>query len=645
MVWSMALDDFTGTICNKGPYPLLTAINSELQQTTPPQTLQFIDPTKGDGSVVSLGGSVVTPPVTLLTNPPLPQAFEHRTTNGHSHQAHSSPILTNLSNIDLKQLTSLPHISIIDHHPAGTIHSSALKTTPKPASGIHAGSADTSQASLEELISQLIHAPANHQNSGHHNQIVGVSDVVSAQAPTMAKPNQAPTGHMFQDVLQPAVAPPSSPSLTDIVNPPHAASILQGSAPNTVNNVQDLQITNNPSLPPAVGTLTALRNIGVLPAVGRLGSSHVSDNLSDIPNISISSKSNSNSSSSSSSSSSKSKSRNVSIGIPGQPSGRLNLQDVLKSGRTNLPVSLLGSAETIPADPLLDLTPGSSIPGNSIMSLLDGGLPPTQTIQTIELPSGSVGTVIPVSQDESLAQVLSSLGVQLPTADSVLLPEVQTILTPERILGELSIGNILQSRIRNVRPAVQRRISAPIRQTEPLPSISRQQVLERPRTVQRLLRRVRTRPVVNTVRTSAASRPTSPRRRTISLADLRRLLERRRIAQALRASQPTQLIRRNRIANTRTSEILRNRLQRPALSQQRNFRPTIRRQPLPRVRVSQPRFRTQSRQRTSVVQRPRIRSAQPRNSLTFLNSGDLPPRLQRVVSRSPSSSVPLSVLI
>lgn len=35
MVWALDLDDFTGKGCGKGPYPLLHAINDELNSNTP----------------------------------------------------------------------------------------------------------------------------------------------------------------------------------------------------------------------------------------------------------------------------------------------------------------------------------------------------------------------------------------------------------------------------------------------------------------------------------------------------------------------------------------------------------------------------------------------------------------------------------
>lgn len=35
MVWALDLDDFTGKGCGKGPFPLLHAINDELNSGTP----------------------------------------------------------------------------------------------------------------------------------------------------------------------------------------------------------------------------------------------------------------------------------------------------------------------------------------------------------------------------------------------------------------------------------------------------------------------------------------------------------------------------------------------------------------------------------------------------------------------------------
>ena len=34
MVWSLPLDDFSGSHCGEGPFPLLNAINSECRQST-----------------------------------------------------------------------------------------------------------------------------------------------------------------------------------------------------------------------------------------------------------------------------------------------------------------------------------------------------------------------------------------------------------------------------------------------------------------------------------------------------------------------------------------------------------------------------------------------------------------------------------
>lgn len=33
MVWALDFDDFSGTVCNKGPYPLLRAVNDVLEGT------------------------------------------------------------------------------------------------------------------------------------------------------------------------------------------------------------------------------------------------------------------------------------------------------------------------------------------------------------------------------------------------------------------------------------------------------------------------------------------------------------------------------------------------------------------------------------------------------------------------------------
>ena len=60
MIWSLALDDFTGQYCNRGPYPLLSAINQELGvKKAPVLTLPSLN-------------TVVTEPPLMIPQPTFP---------------------------------------------------------------------------------------------------------------------------------------------------------------------------------------------------------------------------------------------------------------------------------------------------------------------------------------------------------------------------------------------------------------------------------------------------------------------------------------------------------------------------------------------------------------------------------------------
>ncbi|XP_053383141.1 uncharacterized protein LOC123564551 [Mercenaria mercenaria] len=98
MVWSLALDDFSGQFCNKGPYPLLKAINKELE-------------------------TVPKSPVGTIGKPSNSKALQQSSIHGKGHSiSHSAPQGTGIT---------LP-VTIPDISQSHTGHAVPMDTLPLP---------------------------------------------------------------------------------------------------------------------------------------------------------------------------------------------------------------------------------------------------------------------------------------------------------------------------------------------------------------------------------------------------------------------------------------------------------------------------------------------------------------------------------
>ncbi|KAL4240744.1 hypothetical protein ACF0H5_001533 [Mactra antiquata] len=522
MIWSLALDDFSGTFCNKGPYPLLTAINVELghigsnTQTpmtvqkrsgvvsgtpvndiasninngmdlmgalahimTPPptQTVASSAPTKPPPSPnQSLQVSSVDPPPTMMAsnsgNMAAAAAIGELLLQGTANLTPPRPP-SQATHINQPSLSQSP--SVFDPNlnappppftlPSNTIgHSEPHIIAPPPPltqpsnmighSNLHHAApppifsgpitsefvhnshgVDTGTHTPPGTVGDVAAVSAGHGTfpTGHHS--VGHVDILPSTIGTSVSGHSAggSIGHIDIQPLPPSSHAQPTPPIT-IQGPPVMQPAPAVVVPAPVGMVDTPPVVVGPL--PVVGTV-AVPDIPVAAAAhSDIGLKSVRPAPPSKPNVNFSfssSKSSNSSSSSSSSSSSKSESTNINLGGgtvvrsstsnnagQGSPHGHgLSLQDLLQQGPVDIhPVA---------------------VNTNDVSSVVDQN-------QGI-VPGGTVKAVIPIDNIDSLAQVLASLETTIPTSNSVLLPEPRNDISPNTVLRELDISNILGANI------------------------------------------------------------------------------------------------------------------------------------------------------------------------------------------------------
>lgn len=496
MIWSLALDDFNGQFCNRGPYPLLTAVNEELGVRPPRASsalstnlidpalpmanavapadnpLAVLDPSLAAMSAVSadmmMPGNMFAEALAQDTQamvPMLPSALDQ---TAPQQSLIPPPILVgNTGNTNQPTLPDI-RLPVILSDPGNRAAVSPQAVAPVRHDRSHNSETMLISAPqefprlnlsnpLETLPLSLAHdrppeivpiqpsAFAETPHLVHHAQLVPDTPVVlpaNTQGAEIAPPILM-TGDIPHAEALHAGIPAAAPMVPVVAAPVagQAVAIEQPSSDQSIGIVEDPAIfgsvissgTNIMGSIPSVGTVAGIPLSAVRPAPASK------------PGVNISFSSSSNSSSSSSSSKSESKSSSINIGSD-NPVVANTLRELLQH---HAPVSSSSSSSSSSSTSGghgggHDMGHGGHGVGHTDHADHPISVSVVKNPQDINIPPGSrVEAVIPINSIDNLAEVLASLGTSVPSSSrSIIVPDANA-LNAGQVLRELDLANLL----------------------------------------------------------------------------------------------------------------------------------------------------------------------------------------------------------
>lgn len=510
MVWSLALDDFSGTFCNKGPYPLLTAINAELGftvaktktpsrsvqkrsgalATTPSTHLSANNHMSGHDLIGALA-HIMTPPLTpdvskavpnILPETPQPAQVSHPLTPPKSPMMES-----NFGN--LAAAAAIGELLLqgkANLNPPGAKQTSAktvkhANTNNKPQQSLPVDT-NINNAAPASIIPAV---PLEFVHGSHGSSTGTQHSVGNAGDVSVVATNNNALGHG---------AISSNPLSHGHVDLHHSPSHTNQHSNNVVGHIdiKPLHQSVPPEPKPAfaihnahdtgtnkVGTSSNVANepivIGTLPVVP--GALPVSEMLPSTNNFQVSSGSLTAGGTAvgidapiAQAAHSDIGLRNVRPAPPAKPTVNFSFSSSSSSNSSSSSSSSSSTSKTrnIEVETTSRTSPGHGSSGShghasvgpSLHELLQRGSVDIHPVAVNNhdvssvvdhnqgiVPGGTVEAVIPIENIDSLAQVLASLETSIPTAGSVLVPEPRNEISPRTVLRELNIGNILGSNV------------------------------------------------------------------------------------------------------------------------------------------------------------------------------------------------------